>query len=251
MLWDKVRSDEPSPEDILPKGVSITPMYPAIKFQKRDRQSYEILSNTGVSFNFRPNDPAKNIWVFTSAGPIFTGIDSKLKDWTFSWMVVGLTMVDKTSKIGLGIGLSCDIFGHKGEDDIGIFEDERAYFKNLPKNLGLVVTINRFPSQAKTTSSKTWTEIAQGEQNPLKSIEFYSKAIVLNPENNDAQKGIIQAVKNKRDPGVAIGVAKMLFKAGALRPADALLDSAKGFNASSKDSAEIDHLKTRIKNERN
>lgn len=242
----KTWCEDPPAEDILPKGVSITPMYPAVKFQKRDQQSYEFLSNLGASINFRPNDPGKNIWVFTSTGPIFSGIDSKERDWSFSWMVAGLTLVDKTSKMGVGVGLSCDLFGQKGDHGIGLIEDERAYFKNISKNIGFVITLNHFPSQTKTMSSKAWTEIAQKDQKPGEKSEYLLKAIALDPENKKAGESYIREATARKDPELAVEGAKVLIKAGAPGPAKVLLDSAKAQNPPPKLTAEIDILMKHI-----
>lgn len=169
----------------VPKEWSISPMLPLLKFQKHNGQNFELLSNGGFSLNYCA-DPSGDIWfLFHLIGFSFRYMQ-EINDW-YVFAMAGVTVVDKWSKLGFGVGISCDFFGHRKGKDIGLVE-EISY-----KNLSFLILIHMVPSQSSFEASKSYVERArqaESRHDLHKALGLYFKARRLDPKNDEARKGV-------------------------------------------------------------
>lgn len=204
-----------TPEVMPPKGYSISPMIPAIKFQKRDRVSYEILKNVGATMNWRFKD-SDNVGCFGFLGPTFSLVSD---NWDCS-MVLGLTWVDMKSKLGFGFGVSHVLFATQNGRDYGI-----ATKTHLNDNLGVVLTFTRLPSQSSKNVSDNLVKEAQNTVQKINKrsqvvsksdgaevAELYYKAIKINPQNQKAREGLRELLKTADNPVLTFYYANKFYQ---------------------------------------
>ena len=224
----------------IPRERSISLMLPIVKYQKRSGNQYSEFLNAGaLSMNFC-KDPTADI--LSSCHVIVSAKYENDDNYCFS-PGIGVSWIDRITKLSLGFGISYDLFGKRKGSGIGIFEGPSW------EDIGFLVVFYFAPSQSSFAASNTYArsgQEAERDGDPEKAFEFYLKAWKANPENGEAEEGIHQMLQTIGEPELYIKAAKQAIKLTRPDISQDFLDKAKEGSPTPQQMEEIEGLQKDI-----